>query len=640
MVAGWLEEIVGPNTPPFALLHRPESRGADRIELLRGAVSTVETIADLPADDVLALLPYRQITERGFDCADDGTPLVAMRITSRATMPVTEFLDQAPDVPVALRDGRFSIDDDEYARLVRQIITDEIGSGEGANFVIKRSFVATVDDYSIRTALAVFRRLLRDEHGAYWTFLVHTGDRTLIGASPERHISVVGGVATMNPISGTYRYPPTGTSLAGVLGFLDDPKESDELFMVLDEELKMMGRICESGGRVVGPQLKPMARLAHTEYLIEGRTGLDAREILRETLFAPTVTGSPLESACRVIARYEPEGRGYYSGVLALIERAPDGRQLLDSAILIRTADLNTAGDLRVGVGATLVRHSDPASEVAETSAKAAALLATFGHSSPDGREAASKPGRPGAHAASRASGGPAWQWDPAVQRALRSRNSGLARFWLDPDRQPARESMAGRRALVVDCEDTFTSMLGHQLTALGLDVTVRRFDERPDPDGYDLVVLGPGPGDPTHAGHPKIATMRALTTDLLDTGTPLLAICLGHQVLASVLGLEVVRRPVPNQGVQLPIDFFGRVERCGFYNTFAARSATDHVVLAAARGVAEATRDPDTGEVHGLRGQGFRSLQFHPESVLTENGLDILGELASGLLPVATASA
>ncbi|HCF1085339.1 TPA: chorismate-binding protein, partial [Pseudomonas aeruginosa] len=93
------------------------------------------------------------------------------------------------------------------------------------------------------------------------------------------------------------------------------------LYMVVDEELKMMARICEDGGRVLGPYLKEMAHLAHTEYFIEGQTSRDVREVLRETLFAPTVTGSPLESACRVIRRYEPQGRGYYSGVAALASR-------------------------------------------------------------------------------------------------------------------------------------------------------------------------------------------------------------------------------------------------------------------------------------------------------------------------------
>ena len=80
------------------------------------------------------------------------------------------------------------------------------------------------------------------------------------------------GVVVMNPISGTYRYPPTGPDLQAVLDFLADAKETDELYMVLDEELKMMARICEERRTVIGPTLKEMARVAHTEYLIEGRS--------------------------------------------------------------------------------------------------------------------------------------------------------------------------------------------------------------------------------------------------------------------------------------------------------------------------------------------------------------------------------
>ena len=53
----------------------------------------------------------------------------------------------------------------------------------------------------------VFRRLLERERGAYWTFVFFTGDRYLIGASPERHVTIHGGDVRMNPISGTFRLP-------------------------------------------------------------------------------------------------------------------------------------------------------------------------------------------------------------------------------------------------------------------------------------------------------------------------------------------------------------------------------------------------------------------------------------------------
>ena len=174
-----------------------------------------------------------------------------------------------------------------------------------------------------------------------------TGDRWLIGASPERHVSLDAGQVRMNPISGTFRLRGLTDQAArkqGLLDFLADEKEIYELFMVVDEELKMMCDICSEGGLVLGPFLKPMTHLVHTEYLLAGRTHRDPREVLRDSMFAATVTGSPVENACRLIARYEPQGRGYYASVLALLGRDADGEPTLDAPILIRTADVDLSG--------------------------------------------------------------------------------------------------------------------------------------------------------------------------------------------------------------------------------------------------------------------------------------------------------
>ncbi|MEU1503557.1 anthranilate synthase family protein [Kitasatospora sp. NPDC005748] len=644
-----LDRVLGLRPPPFALIHRPESTGPDALDVLVGTVSTPGTLAELPVPagavpagavpagaaaagdarhEVLAIVPYRQIAERGYACADDGEPLIAMTVTDQGVLPLAEVLRRLPDVPIELAGGHFDMDDETYAGTVRRVVADEIGRGEGANFVIKRSFLADITGYTTHSALSFFRRLVRGESGAYWTFIVHTGARTFVGATPERHLSLAGGKAVMNPISGTYRYPPSGPTLPGVMDFLADRKEADELYMVVDEELKMMARICAEGGRVVGPYLKEMARLAHTEYFIEGRTDRDPREILRETLFAPTVTGSPLESACRVIRRYEPQGRGYYSGVVALIGRDEHGGSALDSSILIRTADIDDAGRVRIGVGATLVRHSDPEQEVAETRAKAAGLLAALQADGPAAPAPtltptptpAPTPAVYGAH--------------PDVRAALERRNAGIADFWLAPvsARSRPRPALTGRRVLVVDAEDTFTAMIDHQLRSLGLAVTVRRFDEPYAPDGYDLVVMGPGPGDPRGAGHPKIARLRSTIDTLLRERRPFFAVCLSHQVLGLRLGLPLVRREAPNQGVQREIDLFGVRERVGFYNTFAARSVEAKVECEGV-GLVEVSRDADTGEVHALRGPHFASLQFHAESILTEDGVRLVGGLLTEVL-------
>ncbi|MBB4912831.1 anthranilate synthase family protein [Actinophytocola algeriensis] len=603
-----IERIRGTAPPPFAIVHRPHATG-DHVDVLVGEVSTPDTLAEIalpddgpPGHDVLVIVPYRQVVERGFAAVDDGAPLIAMRVTDQAILPRSEVLGQIPDEPIPLSGGHFDLDDDTYAEIVRRVITEEIAQGTGANFVLRRSFVAELPGYRPAAALTFFRRLCERELGAYWTFVVHTGDRTFVGATPERHVSLQDGVAVMNPISGTYRYPPSGPTLAGLMDFLHNTKENDELHMVVDEELKMMARVCAAGGRLTGPFLKEMRRLAHTEYLIKGKSTMDPRTILHETMFAPTVTGSPVESACRVISRYEPDGRGYYSGVIGLIGRDNAAQRHLDSAILIRTADVDGRGRMRIGVGATLVRHSDPDSEVAETHAKVAGLLSALDV------------------------GGPARFGErPEVVAALHRLNAPLAGFWLADTRLDAPPpSLAGRSVLVIDAEDTFTAMIAQQLTTLGLDVTVRRFDERYTAQGHDLVVMGPGPGDPRDTDDPRIAHLHTAIDALLDRRVPFLAVCLSHQVVSLKLGLPVSRCPAPNQGTRSEIDMFGEREVVGFYNSFAARSGTD-VFHHHRAGRVEVSRDPGTGEVHALRAPHFATMQFHAESVLTKDGPRIL---------------
>lgn len=626
---------LGESGRAFALLYRPGSARNAPVEVLTGEVCGVDSLAELPLPgpsasgarhDLLVAIPYRQITERGFACRDDHAPLLAMRVHEQAELSRDQVLAGLPERQVRVSESGFDISDEGYAAMVERVLRDEIGQGAGSNFVIRRSFLARLDDYSVHTALAVFRRLLSGEPGSYWTFLFHTGAETFIGASPERHVSLAGSTVSMNPISGTYRHPSTGPEISGLLDFLNDRKEANELYMVVDEELKMMARMCTSGGRVHGPFLKEMARLTHSEYILTGHSDLDVREVLRETLLAPTVTGSPLENAFRVIGRHETTGRGYYGGVLALIGRDPAGSRTLDSAIMIRTAEVADDGRLRLGVGASLVRDSDPESEVAETHAKAAGMLQALGL-------AVAEPTRDGAERLPvGAHRSPATH--PLVRRALESRNTTLSRFWLDAGQLPAPEgALEGRRVLVVDNEDTFTGMLGHQLRALGLRTTITRFDDPLPRKGFDLVIAGPGPGDPRDSTDPRICALRTLTRELLADTVPFLSICLSHQILATELGLGLVRRAVPNQGVQKPVNLFGQCELAGFYNTYAAHATGDSIPGNGQRKPVDISRDARTGEVHALRGAGFRSVQFHLESILTQHGPRILGDLLTSLL-------
>ncbi|MGA5082265.1 anthranilate synthase family protein [Streptomyces griseoincarnatus] len=607
---------------PFALLRRrTPGHDHDTVELLTGPVTSRDRLADLP-DEGLALVPFRQIRERGFDVRDDGTPLLVLTPEERHEIPLDEALAALPSHDVRVEGGGFDVGDEEYARIVGRVLDEEIGRGEGANFVIRRTYEGEIPGFGRADALALFRRLLEGERGAYWTFVVHTGDRTLVGASPEVHVRASGGTVVMNPISGTYRYPAEGPTPEHLLRFLADGKEIEELSMVVDEELKMMCTVGDMGGVVIGPRLKEMAHLAHTEYELRGRSSLDVREVLRETMFAATVTGSPVQNACRVIERHEAGGRGYYAGALALLGRDEGGAQTLDSPILIRTADIDAAGRLRVPVGATLVRGSDPAGEVAETHAKAAGVLAALGV----------RPGRPRAEAVR-----PRLAEDPRVRAALDGRRASLAPFWL---RMQERSDALTGHALVVDAEDTFTAMLAHVLRAAGLDVTVRRYDEPGLRDAAltheGPLVLGPGPGDPSDTADPKMRFLRGLTAEVIAGNRHgVLGVCLGHELIAAELGLDIVRKEVPYQGAQTEIDLFGRPETVGFYNSFVAHCDDEAARELAAHGV-EVSRAAN-GEVHAVRGPGFAGVQFHPESVLSLGGAAVVRGLVGQLRGTST---
>jgi 2-amino-4-deoxychorismate synthase len=639
----------------WAIIRR-STRAGDRqtVGLVGGRRRVVESVLDVPLEkgvpesgriaDRLLAVPFRQVRERGFEAHDDGTPLVVVDVESEQEFSVAEVVEAIDDTGVELADrGGFDIEDEAYAEQVGAIIRDEIGQGEGANLVVGRHYRAQVADWDASKALTVFRRLLEREQGAYWTFCFFTGDRYLIGASPERHVSVHGEDVRMNPISGTFRL---GNSSADdlrprLLEFLHDEKEIYELFMVVDEELKMMCDVCDKGGQVLGPFLKPMSRLVHTEYFLAGRTSRDAREVLRDTMYAATVTGSPVQNACRLITQYETEGRGYYGAALAVLGRDADGAPMLDSPIVIRTADVDLEGRLTVTAGATLVRDSDPDYEVAETHAKASGILSAFGLVAPapvtdvDVAELVN---------------------DEDVLLALNARNRRLASFWLtDQSGTSPDPALAGKHVVILDGEDDFVNMLCHVLGVAGMTSTVVRHTAyvEGDLDDADLVIVGPGPGDPRDGDDPKIATFRGAVERLLDRRQPFLAVCLGHQVLCDRLGIPLAYKDIVFQGTQDEICVDGRSERVGFYNTFVGRvSLRDGSSLASSGQATSSTdgagstnvgtalpdgvsvdADPDTGDVHAVRGPHFRGIQFHAESILTQHGSDLIHGLAADLL-------
>jgi phenazine biosynthesis protein phzE len=608
---------------PFFLFRRKNS---PRVCLCTGHVTRSRSLDELPIRtgapgretlDSVSLIPFSQARERGWPVHDANDEIVTLHIDHHEEYPLDEVLAALPRTPVALEGLAFDTSAAAYEETIRRILEDEIGSGQGANFVIARRCRATLAGFGVQSIPSIFRSLLVNEFGTYWTFAFSDGDTHVLGATPERHISLRDGDVMMNPISGTFRKAgtdPLEDQAAALLRFLEDEKEVFELFMVTDEELKTMCEACDQGGAIVGPLLKEMSRLVHTEYVLLGRSSWPTVEILRRSMFAPTVTGSPVVSAFRVIHRYERESRGYYGATIALLGRDAAGGPTLDAPITIRTMEVDRRGQLTIRVGATLVRGSDPATEVAETEAKIAGVLAAVA--------ASGEPTTPPARLLDVVD-------NEQVQILLQRRNLYLSRFWFEPQspNYNAVPELVGRTVTIIDAEDGFSSMLARMITQMGARVKVVGFADHSRQDRADITIAGPGPGDPSSPTDPKMLRMAEIITELRAQQRPLFAECLSHQILCHTLGLQLVAKAVPFQGAQQVIDLFGRPERVGFYNTFVALAGAPLPGL-------EVAADPTTGEIHALRGPGLYSAQFHAESILTPRGYELVRDALLSLIP------
>jgi anthranilate synthase/aminodeoxychorismate synthase-like glutamine amidotransferase len=188
-----------------------------------------------------------------------------------------------------------------------------------------------------------------------------------------------------------------------------------------------------------------------------------------------------------------------------------------------------------------------------------------------------------------------------------------------------------GLRVFVLDNYDSFTYNLVQFLSELGAEIQVARNDavtpEKVESDGFDGVVISPGPGIPSRAGASEPLIER------LSGRVPLLGVCLGHQALGEVFGARVVRAGRLMHGKTSPILHDGRGLFEDLENPFIATRY--HSLLLDPDSVAEPLELcawTAEGEVMGIRHRTHPSwgVQFHPESILTEAGKHLLGNFLS----------
>ena len=179
---------------------------------------------------------------------------------------------------------------------------------------------------------------------------------------------------------------------------------------------------------------------------------------------------------------------------------------------------------------------------------------------------------------------------------------------------------------LVVDNYDSFTYNLVHYLAELGAQTLVRRNDAITVQDALamrpEAVLLSPGPCAPDQAGI-CLPLLNGAAEDL-----PILGVCLGHQAIGQAFGGDVVRAKSLMHGKTSPIRHDGRGLFRGLPDPF---TATRYHSLAVARDTLpaelEVTAWTEDGEVMGLqhRTRPVHGVQFHPESIATEHGHQLL---------------
>lgn len=181
-------------------------------------------------------------------------------------------------------------------------------------------------------------------------------------------------------------------------------------------------------------------------------------------------------------------------------------------------------------------------------------------------------------------------------------------------------------KTLVIDNYDSFTYNLVHLLGGLGADILVRRNDKVTLDEIAEMapeaIVLSPGPCTPTEAG------ICLGVIERFQDRTPILGVCLGHQAIGQAMGGDVVRAPTLVHGKTSRINHSGkglfRGLNSGFEGTRYHSLIVQEETLPA---VLEITATTDDGLIMGMQHKTLpvHGVQFHPESIASENGHALL---------------
>lgn len=417
----------------------------------------------------------------------------------------------------------------------------------------------------------VFNRL-KTRNPSPYGFIMNLGENEyLVGASPEMYVRVNGRRVETCPISGTIKRGKDAIEdAANILTLLNSKKDESELTMCTDVDRNDKSRVCVPGSvKVIGRrQLELYSRLIHTVDHVEGmlKDGYDALDAFLTHTWAVTVTGAPKKWAMQFIEDHEKSPRLWYGGAIGYI--GFDGN--MNTGLTIRTVRIKN-GVSEVRAGATLLYDSIPEEEEAETCLKASAMLEAINNDIAD--------------------------------NIFKSELSNIGN---------------GKKALLVDHQDSFVHTLANYFRQTGMEVTTLRNGFSEEDLGKihpDLVVLSPGPGRPCDFNLDETIAM------CLKLNLPIFGVCLGLQGIVEYFGGSLAILDYPMHGKKINVVttaskiFVGLEDKfiVGLYHSLHADKATFPPQL-------NVIASSESGIIMGVEHKELPiyAVQFHPESILT----------------------
>ncbi len=511
----------------------------------------------------------------GIEAAYERAAAAIADVRERLAGPVPESAGQTTEAP----QFGSNMSREQFEANVARIV-EYVHAGDAFQVVPSQRFSAEVEV----EAFSIYRGLRTVNPSPYMYFL-DFGDFEIAGASPEPLVKVTGRRVETRPIAGTYpRGADEEEDRKAAEQLLADPKERAEHVMLVDLGRNDLGRVSEFGSVEV-EELMVVETYSHVLHIVSQvagrlREGVDAMDVLR--------------SCC-------PPGPS---------PARPRSARWRSSTSSNRTSAAPTAERSAISLTAAI---STPRSTSAASWSRTGSSTC---------RPAAAPSPMPSRTTSSRS---------PSTRRRRSSARSSWRRSSrIGPDRSPHERSRM--KVLVIDNYDSFTYNLVQYLGELGAEPDVVRNDRATVAELLerkpDRLVVSPGPCTPAEAGI-SIEAMRAFP----EAGVPSLGVCLGHQSMVEAFGGKVVRGE-PIHGKEAEIQHDGSSIYAGLPSPLVA--GRYHSL------VADPQLPPELEQISSYEGvvMGVRhrelpaeGVQFHPESVLTPDGKQMLGTfLESGI--------